>query len=97
VSHSQDDDLVSRCGVDPLALEQDLSAGGPDEPGDRSQRRGLAGAVGADQGDDLTLVDREADLLDREDLAVGDLEVLDLEHGRHGVSPASSSSVPVPM
>ena len=41
--------------------------------------------------DDLALVDVEADPLDGLDLAVGDLEVLDLQHGAHALSSSSSS------
>jgi hypothetical protein len=38
----------------------------------------------------LALVDREADPLDRLDLAVGDPQVADLEHGGHRRSPSPS-------
>ena len=34
---------------------------GRDQAGDRAQRRALAGAVGAEQGDDLAFIDAEID------------------------------------
>ena len=58
------------------------------EAGDRAQRRRLAGAVGADQRDDLALLDRQRDALERLDVAVVGVDVLDLEQ-RHRLSPAS--------
>ena len=45
-----------------------------DEPGDRAQRRRLAGAVRADQRHDLALVDLERDALQRLDRAVVGVE-----------------------
>jgi hypothetical protein len=46
---------------------------------DRAQRGRLTGAVATDQRDDLALVDREVDALDRLDNAVADANVLELE------------------
>ena len=45
-------------------------------PADRLQRRGLAGAVRADQADQLALADVEVDALDRADAAVAHLQIL---------------------
>ncbi len=53
------------------------------QAGDGAQRRRLAGAVGADQRDDLALVDRERDALERLDRAVGGADVLEFEQRRH--------------
>ena len=54
----------------------------PAHPGDGSHRRGLAGAVGADQGDDLALGDLERDPVEGLDLAVGEDDVLKLKQHR---------------
>ena len=68
-----------------LAVEGDLAADGLEEAGEGAQGGGLAGAVGADEGDDLAGVDAEGDALDGFDLAVGDPEVLDFEQCGHSV------------
>ena len=56
------------------------------EVGDDAQQRGLAAAGGADEGDELAGFDREIDLRQRMDRAVGRLEhqgqALDLDHAR---------------
>jgi hypothetical protein len=44
-----------------------------------AQQRGLARAVGADDGDDLALAHRQVDLVHGLDLAVGDAELLQIE------------------
>ena len=56
---------------------------------DRAQRRRLAGAVGADQRDALALLDGQRDALERLDVAVVGVDVVDLEH-RHQLTTASS-------
>ena len=48
---------------------------------------GLAGAVGADQGDDLPLAHMEADAVQRLDVAVFDLEIFDFEEHQIVSSP----------
>ena len=53
-------ELVSGQPGDVLALEADAPAPRREQPGDGAQRRGLAGAVGADQRDDLAGLDRAA-------------------------------------
>ena len=55
-----------------------------DETGDRVHQRGLAGAVGADEADDLAGADVDADAADREQAAETDLHVVGAErqHGR---------------
>jgi hypothetical protein len=65
-------------GVSPISLSSNRI-----EPsrGDRAQRGGLAGAVRADQRDDLALVDLERDALQRLDVAVVGVELVDLEEG----------------
>ena len=49
------------------------------QAGDALQRRRLAGAVGADQADELAAVDVEVDALDGVDAAVRDLDARELE------------------
>ena len=79
--------LVGRELVDALALEHDralgdLAALGVQQVGDRLQRRGLAGAVGAEQRHDAALrhVERHA-LQHEDDVIVDDLDVVDREDG----------------
>ena len=84
-----------------------LPPSGLEQAGEGAQGGGLAGAVGADEGDDLAGFDGEGDALDGFDLAVGDPEVLDFEQcghwafslragacpsGRFGAASAASTS-----
>ena len=50
---------------------------------DREDGRGLAGAVRSQQGEDLTRIDRERQVADRDHLAIAAGEVPNLEQ-RHG-------------
>ena len=59
------------------------------EPGDDVEDRRLAGAVRADEPDDLTGLDREAHAVDREDAAEMDDEV---GHGERGGRPAGRAA-----
>ena len=68
---AQPRDLVRRHVGDVAAVEQDLARAGARPAEDRHHQRRLAGAVGADQRDDLAGVDVEIDALQRLDLAVG--------------------------
>ncbi len=79
--------------VDALALVQDLAFGdvatlGAQQVGDRLQRGGLAGAVGAEQRDDLTLLHLERHAAQHEDHVVVDhLDVLHRQVGlRRGLA-----------
>ncbi len=58
-------------------------AGGRNEPRDRAEHGRLAGAVPAEDGDDLALADRERDTVERLHRAVAGLDALELEQGRH--------------
>src|SRR5207237_1666485 len=79
-------DLVRRQPVDPRAAEldralRDLAALGAQEPGDRLERRRLAGPVGAEQGRDAALADVERHALeDEDDAVVDDLGVIEEQH-----------------
>ena len=68
-------DLVRRHAADVAAGELDAPFGRAQQPGEAAQRRGLAGAVAAEHGDDLARLDREGDALDHLELAVGDVQV----------------------
>ena len=50
------------------------------EPGDRAQRGALAGAVGADQGDELPGLDLQRNAAQRRDAAIAAHHVADLKH-----------------
>src|SRR5687767_6952859 len=88
---------LSRAGaIDALAAEGDLSLGdlaalGAQQVGDRLERGGLAGAIGAEQRDDAALLDLERDALQHEDHVVVDhLDAVHRQHGHaffDGVSP----------
>ena len=68
--HSQLRDLVDLDAVDPPAFppgrrDEDIPFGRLVDAGDAVEEGGLAGAVGADQGDDLALPDLEVDGVER--------------------------------
>ncbi|MGY3367647.1 hypothetical protein ACVWZL_004772 [Bradyrhizobium sp. GM2.4] len=78
-------DLVGIDAVDALAPEQDLAARdfavlGLEQPGDRLQRRRLAGAVGAEQRHDRALGHVEAETAQHQDDVV--IDDLDVAHGK---------------
>ncbi len=100
---AQPGDFVRRHVGDVLPVEFDLAGAGAGLAEDRHHQRRLAGAVGADQGDDLARLDLEVDALQRLDLAVGRAQAADREQGRCGgrghvplsiTAMASSSSAP---
>ena len=69
------------------ALEAHVAPARAQQAGDRLQRRRLARAVGAEEGDDLALADRERDALEGADLAVADVRGRRPQASRH--SPRS--------
>ena len=73
---------------DVAAVEQDLAGAGARLAEDRHHQGRLAGAVGADQGDDLARTDVDVDALQRLDLAVGGAQAADREQ-RRGSQPAA--------
>ena len=75
---------ISCGGVSPISspVEADRALARRRQPRDRAQRRRLAGAVRADQRDDLALLDLERDALERLDVPVEGVDVLELEQ-RH--------------
>jgi hypothetical protein len=69
------DDLVRAAVVDAVAAQRDLALPRPKQARDGPQGGGLAGAVGADEGDDLALLDREGDPAQCMDRAVVGVDV----------------------
>ena len=63
---------------DVLAVEPDRPRARMHQPGDRSQGGRLAGAVGADQGDDLSLLDVHADFAKGLDAPVVGVDAFEL-------------------
>ncbi len=74
--------LVRRNALYLLAREDDLALPRRQEAVDGAERRGLARAVGADQGDDLALLDVQGDPAQGLDVPVVAVHVLYLEQ-RH--------------
>jgi hypothetical protein len=72
--------LVARPARNVGAAIEDASARRPVHAGDGADERGLAGAIGADNGDDGALGDVERDTVERLRVAVEDVEILDPEH-----------------
>jgi hypothetical protein len=62
------------------AAENDAAAQLRPHPGERADQRRLAGAVGADDGDDGALLDLERYAVERLDVAVEHIEVFDAQH-----------------
>lgn len=59
--------------------ESNVARPGPQQAADGMQDRRLAGAVGTDQGNDLRVLDGKRDALQRLDVAVEDVDGIDLE------------------
>src|SRR5262249_23168193 len=76
-------------------LKRVLPARGCGKPLVGGGGRGLAGAVGHHQGHDLALLDRDRDALQRLDVVVEDVNVVDLEK-RHRASLSSNRQVMPP-
>ena len=76
-------DLVRGSADDIAALEGDRPGRRTDQTGDGLEQRGLAGAIGADQGNDLPRRDFEPHVVQHLDLAVAHAQPLDRQHG-HG-------------
>ena len=72
-------DLVGAHALDAAALVQDVAGLGLQQAGNGLQGGGLAGTVGTDQGDDLALIHLKGDVLDGVDVAVVNVDVIDLQ------------------
>src|SRR5690606_41109954 len=66
--------------LDRVAVEDDRPAARLQDAGDGADQRGLAGAVGADERDDLAGADLEADAVERLRVAVEHRQVADRQH-----------------
>ena len=71
---------LDRLVEDVEARDDGFALGGRHEAGEDAHRRRLAGAVRAEEAEDLAALDAEADVVDRRDAAVAFREVLDLDH-----------------
>ena len=63
-----------------------MAAGGADGAGQRAERGGLAGTVGAEDGDNLALFHLEADVVEHRCALIAGLQVFCLEN-YHVVPP----------
>src|SRR2546425_4558477 len=86
------DDAVGAQGIEARAVEAHGAVPRPHEAEDRAQRGGLAGAVGADQRDDLAALDGQRQPAQGPDAAVVGVDVGELEHGGYGLGAAGSRS-----
>ncbi len=80
-------DRLGRLAVEALAGEADLAGDADHHVADRAQQRGLAGAVRAEQRGDAALGDAERHAVQHMRLAIGRIEVLDLQQRAHTGSP----------
>src|SRR5205085_1015070 len=76
--------------ADQLPAQVDGASARLEQTGDGVQHGRLAGAVGADEGNDLSLLDLKGDALQRLDVAVKSADVLHIEDG-HGAYRTRSS------
>src|SRR5664279_353106 len=74
-------DLVRGPGQDALSLQQDVTFAGLIEPGEAIEQRGLAGAVGPDQAENLALMHVEGHAVQGDDAAEHDADVANRKQG----------------
>ena len=72
--------FVGRQPVDPFAVEPDLALHARLDAGDAQQRAALAGAVGADEADDLALVHPQVDVVQHLRPVVKGVEATNAQH-----------------
>ena len=72
-------DFMGAHALDALALVDHIAGLGFQQAGDGLQGSGLTGTIGTDQGDDLALIDLEGNALDGVDVAVVNVDVIDLQ------------------
>jgi hypothetical protein len=70
--------------------EPHLAARGLQQTQHQAQQGGLAGAVGADDAEEVARLDGEVDAVEHRHLSVGEADVVDLDEGPH-VSPPSAA------
>ena len=81
---AQRSDLVRWPTGDVLATDQERAGGGRDDAADGACQRGLAGAVGAENGDRVAGLDGQVDALQNTGLAVAGADPGKLQRGRGG-------------
>ena len=74
--------------------EHQVAAGGGVDAGQAVEKGGLAGAVGADQGHDLTMADAQVQVVQGADAAEIHGQAADFEQRRHGVCQSCHSQRP---
>src|SRR5262249_48749726 len=74
-------DAIGRQPGDVFTVQQDLSAGGPNHPGEAVEEGRLAGAVGADDGADLAAPYSDADVVQGGEAAEAHAEPLGAQDG----------------
>ena len=79
VGDTEADMLVCRQAINTFSVEPDLARGRGRHPAQRAQCSGLAGAVGADQADQLTAGHRQVNSLYSTDAAIGHLNLFGFE------------------
>ena len=72
--------------LDLLAVEGDRAVIGHDEAGDGAQQGRLAGARGAEQAEELAVIEGDGDVVERRDAAVALAHMLDLDAAHRLVS-----------
>jgi hypothetical protein len=75
-------DLLGLASVDAARAERDLALHAH-HAADRAQRRGLAGAIGAEDGGDAAFVDREVDAVQHLGLRIECAQIAGFEQRRH--------------
>src|SRR5437773_8930917 len=95
VREAEADDLVRRHLREVAVAHPDGALPRAQDTGDRSQRRRLPGAVAADERYDLALAHRERGALQRLDVAVVGVDLLDLEE-RHQATWSTMRPSPSP-
>ena len=78
------DDLIDTQSGNGAAVKRDGALGGLVDAGDEIEDGGLAGAVGADEADELVFAHGESDGVDGGEAAETDRGLVELEEGGHG-------------
>ena len=85
-------DAVGGEAVEALPVEDHGAPARPHRAEDGAEGGGLAGAVGADEGDDLPRLDGERDPAQGADIAVVGVHVVEGEHARYRAPPGAAGS-----
>src|SRR5207237_7666553 len=88
------DALLHRLLGDVLAAQEDLTLVGREQSADQVDQRRLPGAVGADEGEHLTLLHEEVDAVHRPELAELLHDALRLEQHAHLCPPSGYRAAP---